>query len=214
MRAALDQLNLPIIYHDDALIIVNKPAYLLSVPGRYAFKFDSVTYRLQTIFPFAREVHRLDWETSGIMVVALNKEAHRHVSMQFQDRQTQKRYIAIVDGKLDHDNFTIDLPLRLDWENRPLHMVCHELGKPSQTFVRLDQYHNGNSRVILEPITGRSHQLRVHMQAIGHPILGDSLYANPNQQAKAARLMLHAEYLNFTHPMTGQDMHIEHQAPF
>lgn len=214
MQAGLNQLNLPIIYHDDVLIIVNKPAYLLSVPGRYEFKFDSVTYRLQKIFPFAREVHRLDWETSGIIVVALHKEAHRHLSMQFQNRQTKKRYIAVVDGKVNEGGFMIDLPLRLDWENRPVHIVCHDQGKPSQTFVRLDYYKDGYSRVILEPITGRSHQLRVHMQAIGHPILGDSLYANKVQQAKAARLMLHAEYLSFTHPVTGKDMHIESKAPF
>ncbi len=214
MRIGLDQLNLPIIYHDDALIIVNKPPYLLSVPGRYAFKFDSVTYRLQKVFPFAREVHRLDWETSGIIVIALDKEAHRNLSMQFQNRQTKKRYIALVDGKVKDDAFMIDLPLTLDWENRPLHIVCHKQGKPSQTFVRLDDYENGRSRVILEPVTGRSHQLRVHMQAIGHPILGDSLYANAQQQAKAARLMLHAEYLGFTHPITGKDMHIENKAPF
>ncbi len=214
LSTKLETLNLPILHHDDHLIVVNKPAYLLSVPGRYEFKYDSVTHRLRKVFPFAREVHRLDWETSGIIVVALSKEAHRHVSIQFQERQTKKRYIALVDGEIQPEPFLVDLPLCLDWENRPVHIVCHENGKASQTFVCRDWYKDGYSRVILEPITGRSHQLRVHMQAMGHPILGDSLYANATQQLKAARLMLHAELLTFEHPITGQEMEIHSPAPF
>lgn len=204
-----------ILHKDKDLIIVSKPPYLLSVPGRYEYKKDSVTYRLQKQFPFAREVHRLDWETSGIMVVALNKEAHRSMSIQFQERQTKKEYIAWVYGNLEKgEERLIDYPLALDWENRPHHRVDYEKGKPSQTFLTVDQYFKDFTRVILRPITGRSHQLRVHMQAIGHPILGDGLYAAYEQRERAARLMLHAQYLAFTHPYTEKWMEIKAPAPF
>ncbi len=204
------------LYEDSDIIVVSKPAYLLSCPGRLAFKQDSVRFRLAQKYPDIREVHRLDWETSGIMTLAKNKEAHRHLSIQFQERQTKKRYIAICSGHVQDAPFTIDVPLIFDYENRPLQKVDFENGKPSQTIVEKDKYYKDNhsSRVILTPITGRSHQLRLHLAHQGHAILGDGLYAAPKQLLQAARLMLHAEYLGFTHPKTEKWIDITDKAPF
>ncbi len=205
-----------ILYEDADIVIVSKPSYLLSCPGRLAFKQDSVRWRLAQKHPDIREVHRLDWETSGIMTLAKNKEAHRDLSIQFQERQTQKRYIAICAGKVKNKEFIIDIPLIFDYENRPLQKVDFENGKASQTIVQFDKYYRDNhsTRVVLTPITGRSHQLRLHLAHIGHAILGDGLYALPQNLLQAARLMLHAEYLGFTHPRTKKWMDITDKSPF
>lgn len=209
-----------ILYKDDDIVVVSKPPYLLSCPGRLAFKQDSVRWRLAQKYPDIREVHRLDWETSGVMLLALNKQAHRHLSIQFQERQTKKRYVAICDGnwaKVQGDEeLIIDAPLIFDYENRPMQKVDFEIGKPSQTIVQFDKYYDDNdtSRLILTPITGRSHQLRLHLAHYGHAIIGDGLYAEPKGLLKAARLMLHAEYLGFTHPLSESWIDIEDKAPF
>lgn len=210
----VSEINLKILYQDNDIMVVSKPPYLLSVPGRLAFKKDSVRSRVQKHHPQAWEPHRLDWETSGIMVLGLNKAAHRNLSIQFQDRQTEKQYIAIVDGLVKPETFTIDIPICFDYINRPLQKVDYTEGRPSQTIVTLDKHYKDTSRLFLTPVTGRSHQLRLHLAHIGHAILGDGLYATPAQLLKAARLMLHAEMLGFTHPVTGKKMTFTDKAPF
>ncbi len=192
-----------VLYQDSELLLVNKPSGLLSVPGRGEDKRDCVLSRVQVRFPTARIVHRLDCATSGIMVLALNADCHRVLSRQFQERQTQKRYLARVFGTLREQEGEVNLPLRCDWENRPKQIVDHLQGKPSQTRWRVLAHEPGCTRLELLPITGRSHQLRVHMQALGHPILGDGFYAHPAALEMAERLQLHAEQLGFTHPGTG-----------
>lgn len=205
-----------IIYSDDTLIVVSKPAGLLSVPGRGADKQDCLWRRAQQQFPTARIVHRLDQATSGLLVLGLTADSHRHLSMQFQQRTTDKRYCAEVSGLLQEDSGLIELPLCCDWEQRPLQMVDHEAGKAATTewnCLSRDDATN-SSRVHLYPITGRSHQLRVHMMAIGHAILGDRFYATPEQAEQYPRLMLHAEYLAFDHPDTGERMAFTSTPPF
>lgn len=175
--------------------------------------------RLKKHTPEARTTHRLDMDTSGILLFAKDAETHRAISKQFEQRQTQKRYIALVWGHVAKDNGTVDLPLICDWPNRPRQMVDHDIGKPSQT-----QWHviertlstTGHpiTRVKLTPITGRSHQLRVHMLELGHPILGDDLYAHDQALQASSRLMLHAEMLSFTHPTTGHTITCTDGAPF
>jgi len=165
---------------------------------------DGVKRTLDSRYPDALIVHRLDFNTSGLLVLALGKDMHRRLSILFQDRLVDKRYVAVVDGKLAQDSGQIDLPLIVDWPNRPLHKVDFETGKPSQTVYKVLDYDANKdcSRVELTPLTGRTHQLRVHMKAIGHTILGDPLYADATTKAKADRLLLHAEYLAFRHPVT------------
>lgn len=190
------------VLHEDAdLLVLNKPSGLLSVPGRALDHKDSLLLRAEQQFGEAHAVHRLDMETSGIMVVARNKPALSHLSKQFQARQTDKRYVARVWGEMEQDHGEVDLPLICDWPNRPRQMVDHEVGKPSQTkWQIIEREEGGVTRVALTPITGRSHQLRVHMQALGYPILGDPLYANEAAFKAAPRLQLHAEMLAFKHP--------------
>lgn len=179
--------GLDILYHDEALLVVNKPSGLLSVPGRGVEKQDCLSSRVQVEYPDALIVHRLDMETSGVMVLARNKAVHRQLSMLFQERDVTKRYIAVVDGRIPDASGSIDLPLICDWPNRPRQVVDHEQGKPSLTRYKVlwRDVEQDITRVELEPETGRSHQLRVHLQSLGFPILGDPLYANPQQQAKA-----------------------------
>ena len=203
-----------LIYQDDALIVVNKPWNLLSVPGLGDDKKDCLVSRLQADFPTVRIVHRLDFATSGVMVLALNADSHRALSMQFQHRQTGKRYQAVVNGKIRDQKGEIDLPLRCDWENRPLQMVCREHGKPAQTHWKVLEQSNDRSRVSLTPITGRSHQLRVHMLSIGHCILGDEFYGSAEIRQCSDRLLLHAEMLSFQHPETGKSLSFESTCPF
>lgn len=200
-----------VLYQDDALLIANKPAGLLAVPGRGEDKQDCLIARLQYSFPDALVVHRLDMATSGLMVFARGAEMQRKLSVQFQERGVSKRYIAIVSGKLEKDTGEVALPLICDWPNRPKQKVDHTLGKPSLTRYRALGLEGTNTRIELEPVTGRSHQLRVHMAEIGHAILGDALYGDT---ASAPRLLLHASALSFPHPQHGQMLNFVAPPPF
>ena len=200
---------LSIVYQDDDLLIVNKPSGLLTVPGKDPKHADCLIARINRVFPTAKIVHRLDMATSGIICLAMHKEAHRNLSIQFQDRKTAKRYIARVFGKLEQETGSVDLPLICDWPNRPKQMVDHDNGKPSLTHFKVLEYEQNATRVELTPITGRSHQLRVHMLSLGHPILGDKLYAHPEAFAMSPRLQLHAEMLTLAHPASGETLIFE-----
>jgi len=200
---------LSIVYQDDDLLIVNKPSGLLTVPGKDPKHADCLISRVNRVFPTAKIVHRLDMATSGIICLAMHKEAHRNLSIQFQDRKTAKRYIARVFGKLEQQTGSVDLPLICDWPNRPKQMVDHDNGKPSLTHFKVLEREQDATRVELTPITGRSHQLRVHMLSLGHPILGDKLYAHPEAFAMAPRLQLHAEMLTLAHPASGETLIFE-----
>lgn len=194
-----------LIYQDPYLLVANKPAKLLSVPGRGPHKQDCLISRLQQRFGEALCVHRLDCATSGLMVVARDAHSHRALSRLFETRQIQKTYTALVAGLLATPEGRVELPLICDWPNRPLQKVDHEQGKAALTlFRRLElQPDRSCTRIELTPVTGRSHQLRVHMRELGHPILGDEFYAPPAIQAQSDRLLLHASRLAFTHPVTG-----------
>ncbi|MEQ5572456.1 bifunctional tRNA pseudouridine(32) synthase/23S rRNA pseudouridine(746) synthase RluA [Providencia huaxiensis] len=198
---------LHVLYQDDHIIAVNKPSGLLSVPGKAPEHHDSIMSRVQRDFPAAESVHRLDMATSGVMVVALHKKAERELKRQFREREPKKVYIARVWGHLEKEEGLIDLPLICDWPNRPKQKVCFETGKSAQTEYQVLQYEEQATRVKLSPITGRSHQLRVHMLALGHPILGDRFYAHDKAKALAPRLQLHAQELYITHPEYGTPMH-------
>ncbi|MFZ2853443.1 MAG: pseudouridine synthase [Rhodocyclaceae bacterium] len=208
--------GLDLVHADAALLVVNKPSGLLSVPGRGAGKDDCLISRVQKDYPDALVVHRLDMETSGLLVLARSPAMHRLLSILFQERRVEKRYVAVVDGIVQPESGQIDLPLIADWPNRPLQKVDHEIGKPSLTRYRVlaRDAAGHRTRLALEPETGRSHQLRVHLLSLGHPILGDSLYADDAAFKKAERLLLHAEYLAFAHPESGEAMCFSCPAPF
>lgn len=208
--------ELEFLYRDDDLVVVNKPQMFLSVPGRHPGNFDSVQSRIQAEHPAAMCAHRLDLDTSGIMVVTLHKDSLRGLQKQFQDRTVYKEYIAVVYGLVEQERGEIDLPLRCDWPNRPLQMVCHEQGKNALTRyeVLTRNEEAGTSRLLLKPHTGRSHQLRVHMKEIEHPILGCDLYAHETALGMSPRLLLHARYLRFEHPITGESLEITCEAEF
>lgn len=208
--------GLDLIYADAALLVVNKPAGLLSVPGRGEDKHDCLITRVHKEFADALIVHRLDMDTSGLLVLARGAEMQRQLSILFQSRKVHKRYEAVVAGRIVAEQGKIDLPLVLDWPNRPLHIVDHATGKPSLTHYRVLGYDaaQDTTRVELEPVTGRTHQLRVHLQHLGHPILGDTLYAQPERRDQAPRLLLHARELAFRHPITYEDFDFEAKAPF
>lgn len=206
---------LHILYQDSHIIVVNKPSGLLSVPGRLPEHHDSVMLRIQRDYPDAQSVHRLDMATSGVIVVALTKAAERELKRQFREREPQKTYIARIWGHPATEKGLVDLPLICDWPNRPRQKVCFETGKAARTEWRVTDYCDAVScRVELKPITGRSHQLRVHMLALGHPILGDGFYAHPQAKALASRLLLHAESLTITHPAYGTPMTFRQPADF
>jgi tRNA pseudouridine32 synthase/23S rRNA pseudouridine746 synthase len=200
---------LDIIFQDRDIIVVNKPSGLLSVPGRDPSHCDSVWRRVQEEYPDAQVVHRLDMATSGVMLLAMHKDAERNLKTQFMNRETQKVYYARVWGQLSEKTGEINLPLICDWPNRPKQIVCYEKGKASKTFFEVVSEDATSSLVKLTPITGRTHQLRVHMQAIGHPILGDCFYATSEAEAMSDRLLLHAYWLKFKHPRTHQVMEFE-----
>jgi len=200
---------LDLIYQDAFLLVANKPAGLLAVPGRGEDKQDCFSARLQHEFSDALVVHRLDMSTSGLMVFARSVEVQRRLSMLFQERMVAKRYVALVAGNLDAAG-EINLPIAADWPNRPLQKIDTEQGKPSLTRYRLLNSDIDSCRVELEPVTGRTHQLRLHLSAIGHPILGDALYKG----RLAERLMLHATSLVFSHPATGVPLNFISPAPF
>jgi tRNA pseudouridine32 synthase / 23S rRNA pseudouridine746 synthase len=195
---------LQILHADTCLLIVNKPAGVLSVPGLGEAGGHNLTAQLQAEFADALVVHRLDMGTSGLMMFARGAQAQRQLSIAFANRQVQKRYIAICEGQVEADSGSIDAPLIADWPNRPRQIVDAQNGKPATTHWRLLQRLPNASRLELQPITGRSHQLRVHLQSIGHPIRGDALYAPA--PLNAPRLMLHATHLAFAHPSTGMDL--------
>ncbi|BBJ00713.1 pseudouridine synthase [Ferrigenium kumadai] len=200
-----------LIHLDEALLVANKPAGLLAVPGRGEDKQDCLSARIQKEFPDALIVHRLDMATSGLILFARGAKMQRELSLLFQDRLVSKRYVAVVAGRVEQEAGEIDLPLICDWPNRPLQKVDHDLGKPSLTRYRLLNHDNDTTRIELEPVTGRTHQLRIHMAAIGHPILGDVFYGDA---ASAPRLLLHACSLDFVHPLSGEQLSLASEAPF
>ena len=204
-----DAAPLTLRYADDALLVFDKPAGLLSVPGRGDDKQDCLSARARAQYPDALVVHRLDMATSGLMLMARGPDHQRLLSMAFAARQVRKGYVALVDGRVQLDagaTRTIDLPIGVDWPNRPKRVIDFARGKASVTGLRVLSHDidGCSTRVALEPLTGRSHQLRLHMQASGHPILGDALYASPRVQARLGRLALHAESLEFAHPRSGR----------
>jgi tRNA pseudouridine32 synthase/23S rRNA pseudouridine746 synthase len=204
---------LDVIHADHEILIVNKPSGLLSVPGKGPHLADCLIARVQVAFPQALLIHRLDRDTSGVMVFALTRHAQRHIGLQFEKRMTKKTYVARVWGTLEPKKGTVDLPLIVDWENRPLQKVCHETGKSAQTDWRVLRSDASESRVRLMPKTGRSHQLRVHMLSLGHPILGDPFYAQ-GAARQYDRLMLHSEELRLRHPDGGEGVKFRAKAPF
>ena len=215
-------MTIDLLYADDHLLVLDKPAGLLAVPGRGEDKQDCLSTRVQARYPDALIVHRLDMATSGLMLMARGAAVQRALSLAFAEHQVHKRYLAVVEGELpapeSEDGWGyIDLPIRLDWPNRPLRVIDPEQGKPSATRWRvLAHVHDPvpATRLELEPVTGRSHQLRVHLRAIGHPILGDTLYGPPEVQALSGRLLLHASDLSFVHPLTGEFMNFASVATF
>jgi len=204
---------LVILHHDHQVLLVDKPSGLLSVPGKGEDLTDCLIARVQRIFPDALLVHRLDRDTSGVMIFAMTPHAQRHLGLQFENRQTKKTYVARVWGEMADKTGTVDLPLIVDWPNRPLQMVDHENGRAAVTDWRVVRVGGGETRVRLMPKTGRSHQLRVHMLALGHPILGDPFYAT-GPARDHPRLMLHSETLQFRHPDGGQGIRITAPCPF
>ncbi len=197
--------DIEILYEDDFLLLVNKPEFLLSVSGRLPQNKDCLITRIQQTHPTATIVHRLDLDTSGIMVIPLRRECHSNLSRQFQERRVQKAYIAVVDGLVEQDKGKIEFPIAPDWPNRPRQKIDHERGKPALTHYEVLERNEGNNstRLLLKPVTGRSHQLRIHLHSIGHAILGCDLYAPPEVLARSERLLLHATSLSFAHPVIG-----------
>lgn len=204
---------LDVLHLDHEVLLVDKPSGLLSVPGKGEHLADCLLSRVQAAFPDALLVHRLDRDTSGVMIFALTPHAQRHLGLQFEKRQTKKTYVARVWGRIENKTGQIDLPLIVDWPNRPKQKVDHVEGKPAMTEWRVVRSSDAETRVRLMPRTGRSHQLRVHMAEIGHPILGDPFYATGPARA-FPRLMLHSETLQFRHPDGGKGMRITARCPF
>ncbi len=225
-------MSFKLVFTDDTLLVLDKPSGLLSVPGKGEDKQDCLSARVQVEFPDALVVHRLDMATSGLLVMARGQKSQRQLSNAFANREVFKRYRAVVTGVIreiadpPHELWSvIDLPIGLDWPRRPLRHIDPANGKPSQTEWQIEKDSpplNGVdfdrskpfSRVLLRPVTGRSHQLRVHLAAIGHPILGDTLYAPIEVQTQSARLLLHASSLTLTHPETGKILQFDSPSPF
>lgn len=216
--------ELRVVHEDEALVVLDKPSGLLAVPGRGPDKQDCLSARAQARWADALIVHRLDMATSGLVVMARGLAMQRALSLAFEKRRVHKRYTAVVAGALSNPDpangwQTIDLPLMIDWLNRPRSIVHHGMGKPSLTRWRLagdDPAPRTGlvTRLELEPVTGRTHQLRVHLQAIGHPIAGDPLYADASQRALAERLLLHAGWLALPHPVSGETLELHSPCPF
>lgn len=207
---------LDIVYQDEAIIVLNKPSGLLSVPGRLPEHHDSIAVRVINQFEEAHVVHRLDMATSGILLMALTKDAQRHISRQFQRRTTDKHYIARLEGIPTSTNGSVDLPMRCDWENRPRQIIDFDQGKPALTHWKILSVNEtqNTATVLLKPVTGRSHQLRLHSLALGTPILGDELYASEAGVNAVEHLQLHAEMLTITHPTTQKQVTFTAPAPF
>jgi tRNA pseudouridine32 synthase/23S rRNA pseudouridine746 synthase len=223
MKTAIDDLAIlpatkqawTLVYQDEFLLVVNKPAHLLTVPGRHPQNQDCLISRVQLEFPTASVVHRLDYDTSGLLVLPLSKKALSIISKEFQSRGTKKIYQAVVAGVPEPSVGTVDQAIAPDPDHRPLYKISKD-GKASVTHYKvlklIPEYQA--SLLQLEPVTGRSHQLRLHMQSIGHAILGDPFYANPQQQQQSTRLMLHAAQLEFTHPHSGELMSFSAEPDF
>jgi tRNA pseudouridine32 synthase/23S rRNA pseudouridine746 synthase len=209
-------MSIQAVFADDTLIAVDKPAGLLAVPGRGADKQDCLWTRVRAQWPDACVVHRLDMATSGLMLFARGADMQRQISRMFETRQIEKHYIAVVEGLLASASGCIELPLAADWPRRPLQKVDPAQGKASRTDWRVLAYDaaQGTTRLALQPLTGRTHQLRVHLSAIGHPILGDALYAPAAVVGRADRLLLHACALTLAHPVTGEPLQLRCEAPF
>ncbi len=209
--------DVPVLHVDEDLIVLDKPAGLLAVPGRGPDKQDCLSARVQGRWPDARVVHRLDMATSGLMLMARQAQSQRWLSQAFEARKVHKQYLAVVHGVVDarygEQWHCIDLPLAADWPQRPRQRIDEHQGRPSQTRWQVLERKTQTTRLLLEPITGRSHQLRVHLQALGHPIVGDALYG-PDRPAPEARLLLHAHRLNLPHPRSGEPLSFESLAPF
>ena len=204
---------LEVIHADHQILLVNKPSGLLSVPGKGAHLADCLIARVLAAYPEALLVHRLDRDTSGVMVFALAAAAQRHLGLQFEKRQTKKTYVARVWGRVAEKTGRVDLPIIVDWPNRPLQKIDHENGRAAQTDWRVMRYQDDTTRLRLTPRTGRSHQLRIHMREIGHPILGDPFYAT-GAARNFPRLMLHSESLRLRHPDGGVGMTFKSKVPF
>jgi tRNA pseudouridine32 synthase/23S rRNA pseudouridine746 synthase len=202
-----------LLHRDADLLVFDKPSGLLSVPGRHPALWDSLLTRVQKEFPQALIVHRLDKDTSGVVLMSLNRKAHALVAAQFEARTTRKSYIAEVWGRVEDEEGTVDLPLAIDPDNKPRHRVDTDHGKPAQTRWQVVGYGENTTRLRLFPLTGRTHQLRVHMKALGHVILGDEFYADGEALSAANRLLLHAEQLSFRHP-DGSDVVFTAPVPF
>lgn len=198
-----------ILYEDDDIVVINKPSGLLSVPGKSEHHKECVMTYLSSTHPTALIVHRLDMDTSGIMIVALHKDAHRALSIQFQDRQVDKTYYALCQGRCSLMQGHVQLPMRCDWDRRPKQIIDFIHGRHAQTHWQVIEQGTSFFSVKLNPITGRSHQLRLHMRSLGHPILGDVLYADKIGSQRTTRLMLHASEIEFTHPRTLQPITIK-----
>ena len=211
MLASMTELDL--LHVDEALLVVNKPAGVLSVPGKGDGQCNNLTSWLQHCFADALVVHRLDQATSGLMLFARGAEAQRSLSMAFEQRRVHKLYEAVVNGLVAEDEGVIDAPLSADWPRRPRQVVDLENGKPSTTHWRVLQRQACTTRLHLEPLTGRSHQLRVHLLWLGHPIVGDSLYGSTSASAHD-RLLLHATLLRFCHPVSQAELIFTSSAPF
>jgi tRNA pseudouridine32 synthase/23S rRNA pseudouridine746 synthase len=203
-----------VLYQDDQLLVLDKPSGLLAVPGRGADLQDCLSVRVQAAWPSALVVHRLDRDTSGLMVMALSADAQRNLSRQFAERSADKRYVAVVFGCPSAAEGAIDLPLRKDFDRPPRHRIDPIEGRPASTSWKLIEQFADRSRLAVRPLTGRSHQIRVHLATLGHPILGDNLYAHGEALAMAPRLLLHAERLSLDHPTTGQRMTWNAESPF
>jgi tRNA pseudouridine32 synthase/23S rRNA pseudouridine746 synthase len=204
----------PILHIDERIIVVDKPTGLLSVPGIGPEKADCLVSRVAQVHPGARIVHRLDRDTSGVIVLARDAEAHRHLSIQFQDRQVDKHYVAVAAGVIKEDEGVIDLPMRKDLVTTPLQVIDHIHGRSAVTQWRVLERLEDATRVELTPLTGRSHQLRLHLKTLGHPILGDDLYAPPEVRDRVSRLHLHATHLRIAHPSTGAPQAFDSACPF
>ncbi|NCG06489.1 MAG: RluA family pseudouridine synthase [Gammaproteobacteria bacterium] len=208
------QAPIRIVYEDRDLLLVDKPHHLLSVPGRHPLNHDSLIRRLQPRYPDVQAVHRLDLDTSGLMVVPKRRESLSELGRQFQRRQIEKEYTAIVWGEMEDDGGAIELPIATDWPNRPKQMVCEERGKHALTRFEVLNRGDNRSLVKLMPVTGRSHQLRIHMQSLGHPIIGCDMYAHPEALEASDRLLLHATRLKLCAPSTGNWLSAFSPIPF
>ncbi len=208
------QAPIRIVYEDRDLLLVDKPHHLLSVPGRHPLNHDSLIRRLQPRYPDVQAVHRLDLDTSGLMVVPKRRESLSELGRQFQRRQIEKEYTAIVWGEMEDDGGAIELPIATDWPNRPKQMICEERGKHALTRFEVLNRGDNRSLVKLMPVTGRSHQLRIHMQSLGHPIIGCDMYAHPEALEASDRLLLHATRLKLCAPSTGNWLSAFSPIPF